>query len=530
MLECLYGSLFSRIDSSENAIANLLIEPAIWPADSPEEGADQGGDTDTLFQRWKKSKVCQIIENKLNDNELSIDNPAPVTPAFERGLNSLAARSPGVNPIRDRGTSQLQQNHESVTITPITNSYGQELQQGGLRTLDASVGRLPDPQVLSINAAEALTACTGWERANAIAASGISLVLPSNSWRLFDIFFTFTSSWLPLVERRHIFKTAELYQGDVSVLLKPSGDRCGHSILWAVMAYASFQDRDSRARVFLKPEEGTLAPEELLGVANSLISDSSGIVSLEQAQALVLLSLISCGRGEFSRAWQQVGCAASAIRCQSGLPTSSSTKAITSCCYVVDVLISAKCGLRPHLVPEDAPDVDVDGVEEYERWINRTDIRGEVDVQIPRAIPQRLYSTFNMLLTLLAIPNSSHHRHDAARAQGLSDWYTNFCAVNRQALSTSGIFLSPGMAHTMMIYHFLHSSLATADTNNADIINIAASWETVFGQATLPPTFTLFVNGEQNTKYRAVWAAKSAEKGTFFRLCNAYAQGCTQQG
>jgi len=279
------------------------------------------------------------------------------------------------------------------------------------------------------------------------------------------------------------------------------------------MAYASFQDRSSRKN-HTGVEEDTLTPEQLLAVANSLVAEPFEVASLEQAQALILLSLINCGRGKFTQAWQQVGGAASSTRCHPDVASSSNSKAINSCCYILDALISARCGLRPHLAGEIAPHIDVDGVEEYERWINRTDIRDDADVQIPRAMPQRLYSTFNTLLDLIPILHSSREHYDAAR--WLSDWYTNFCTSNRQALSSSGIFSSPGLAHTMMIYHFLHCRLV-GDSHATDMLNIAASWEGIFGHATLPPTFALLLDDNHAATCRAVFKGPHDDKGTFLR-------------
>lgn len=507
VLERLYGSLFARVHNSEDAIANLLAEHAIWPADNPED------DTNALFQRWKKSKVCQMIENKLNDNEVLVDNTTPATSRFEQDMEKLAAHTPDINTTRDRGYSQSYRASESTSTAPVTSDLNQDLPRPTAQTATFRDAGHSQHQDVLVNATEALAACTGWQRASAIAASSISLVLPSNSWRLFDIFFTFTTCWLPIVERRHIFKIAESYQGE-SVLLRTSTDRSRHSLLWAVLAYASYQDeRSKEGSGTSKTEEAARnKPQELLDVAKSLTSDVDDIVTIEQAQALILLSLVSCGRADYRHAWQQLGRAASAIQCQPS-PTSPSHKAIWSCCYVVDALVSAKCGLRPHLAGENAHHVDVDGVEEYERWSNRTDIQGEADVQIPRTLPQRLYSTFNTLLDLLHILDHPLGHYDTSR--WLSDWYTNFCTSNRQALSSSGIFSNPGLAHIMMVYHFLHYHLdTTGNTHMAELHNIAALWEDIFGQATLPPTFTLFLGEEHAASSMSIWACRSGERGT----------------
>lgn len=550
VLECLFGALFSRSDGAEDAMINLLTDGAIWPAENPEEGSDQGGDTNALFQRWKKSKVCQVIESKLNDNEVSIDATTPVPTWFEQDIGRLAVRTPDAGALRDRGLSQLRSDPKTATV-PVISTYEQDFSRTTSRTpvvgtlRDRGPSQFPyDPKTIKslatpdveqdpyrvpsrantiqdsrasarqsvhVDLREALTNCTGWERAAAIADSSIALVLPLNSWRLFDIFFTFTSCWLPLVERRHIFKIAESYQGNEKLYLKSRLERSSHSVLWAVMAYASFQDRSSRKN-HTDTEEGALTPEQLLAIASSLITEPFEVASLEQAQALVLLSLINCGRGEFIRAWQQVGGAASSIRCLPDVGSSPNSKAIKSCCYLVDALVSARCGSRPHFAGENAPHIDVDGVEEYERWTNRTDICGEANVQIPRAIPQRLYSTFNTLLDLIPVLHSSQEHYDAAR--WLSDWYTNFCTSNRQALSSSGIFSSPGLAHTMMVYHFLHCRLVS-DSHAADMLNIAASWDGVFGHATLPPTFALLLEDSYAATCRAVFTSPHDEKGTF---------------
>lgn len=65
--------------------------------------------------------------------------------------------------------------------------------------------------------------------------------LPSESWHLLDVYFSYTHSWLPIVEKHDLLRTS--YQYSQTRNLVASSGTSDHAVLWAAIAYAKFQHR-----------------------------------------------------------------------------------------------------------------------------------------------------------------------------------------------------------------------------------------------------------------------------------------------
>lgn len=67
--------------------------------------------------------------------------------------------------------------------------------------------------------------------------------LPSEAWHLLDVYFSYTHSWLPIMEKHDLLRTSYQYsqnRNNVPLFGYGSGD---HAALWAAIAYAKFQHR-----------------------------------------------------------------------------------------------------------------------------------------------------------------------------------------------------------------------------------------------------------------------------------------------
>lgn len=244
--------------------------------------------------------------------------------------------------------------------------------------------------------------------------------LPSETWHLLDVYFSYTHSWLPIIEKHDLLRTSYQYsqnRNNISASSHASGD---HAILWAAIAYAKFQHR---AINNIPHAQGPVAEmvwtaERMYTHARSLIPNEEGVFELGHVQALLILALTNLGIGHMSRAWILVGQAVRvAIDLEldktsedllAALKSKSRTRHVFLGCFALDTLIAARLGRRPHLRAEDVNaigNVDVDGLEEWDPWTDCLSVC-RTNSGSPRG-PASILSTFNNFIQVLKILNEA---------------------------------------------------------------------------------------------------------------------------
>lgn len=233
--------------------------------------------------------------------------------------------------------------------------------------------------------------------------------LPSETWNLLDVYFSYTHPWLPIIEKHDLLRTSYQYSQNQN----PSGSG-DHAVLWAVIAYAKFQHRaiNNIPRAQGSVREMVWTAERIYSHARTLIPNEEGTFELGHIQALLILTLANMGIGQFSRAWSLIGQAVrAAIDLELGLASDpafnrpkSRSKHVYLGCFVLDTLIAARLGRRPHLRADDINSVgpiDEDGLEEWDPWTDCLSVR-KTNPGSSR-VPSSILSTFNRLVQVLKV-------------------------------------------------------------------------------------------------------------------------------
>lgn len=253
--------------------------------------------------------------------------------------------------------------------------------------------------------------------------SGLNIdapALPSETWHLLDVYFSYTHCWLPIIEKHDLLRTSYQYselRNSASVSGNGSGD---HAVLWASIAYAKYQHR---AINNIPHAQGPVAEmvwtaERMYAQARSLIPSEEGEYELGHVQALLILALTNLGIGHSRRAWLLVG---QAVRISfdlslnkptddilAPLRTKSRTKHVFLGCFVIDTIIAARLNYRPHLRSEDVNQIGLieeDGLDEWDPWNDCLSVQRSRPANT-RA-PASILSTFNRLIQILQILNEA---------------------------------------------------------------------------------------------------------------------------
>jgi hypothetical protein len=264
------------------------------------------------------------------------------------------------------------------------------------------------------------------------------LQLPYNAWPLFDVYFSYTQCWFPILEKHDILRTAFQYtEGDVYVsrFAPGSGE---HAALWAVLTLASLQDASIAAtRQADEQPNAHLSPSQMYNIARQLIPSESGPHEIGHVQALLILGLVKFGQQEWTGSWMLVG---QAVRISHTLgldqpshpPSRASdqdkqfgrAKHVFLGCFVLETLIAEQTSQCPSLRRADLArvgSINEDGLEEWHPWEDQTGLRPP---QSSRASMQRgplhALSTFNRLVGLVSILNDlccCKHDPTISRAQ-----------------------------------------------------------------------------------------------------------------
>lgn len=113
------------------------------------------------------------------------------------------------------------------------------------------------------------------------AAASIDLPeLPSETWHLLDVYFSYTHSWLPIIEKHDLLRTSYQYSQNRNMgSTTASGE---NAVLWAAIAYAKFQHRaiNNIPRALGNVGEMVWTAERMYSQARALIPNEEGNLEL----------------------------------------------------------------------------------------------------------------------------------------------------------------------------------------------------------------------------------------------------------
>lgn len=299
--------LFEKYPGSEEALRRQLRnnnrkngKRILFPR---AEGADQ------LRRRWAKSCISGDIVNLLSEPEAEPDASLDYTEAS--GINSPA------NHLSEP---------ESASITP-----------KGTRD-HLSISEEIDDKYVPRHEESAST-------------TNRRLMLPRDWKRLIDVFFNYTSCWLPLVSHDQVVQTASRYHPH-GLVMNPGQSFALDAELWAVLAVASVHSASSET-----PSGTTdLSPGHIYAVASHLSILSNEDIELPHIRAFLLQSLLLLGQKKTIEAWALVskasrfalskvpGPKAPPANIQSGLQVDGDLSQIIAASFILDTLASLSLG------------------------------------------------------------------------------------------------------------------------------------------------------------------------------------------
>lgn len=419
-LELLWGLVFGKIQGSERTVRALMTAENI-PAHLASMGKD-AEPSDGLVSAWKNSGVFKEIERVLTLLEQGEDGPhkADQGPGDNDSLPDLEGAisgdilewhipdGPGLEGENSRSAGWSPANASTAASTAKNPT-----QDCGTQTLPTEDGMRRSPHPVNGSLQHSVDFTKDNEH---------RLQLPSNAWPLFDIYFSYTQCWFPILEKHDILRTAFRYsEEDVQVL--PSSPGSGeHAALWAVLALSSFQAASTRATrpaadVFNQLEH----PDYFYGITKGFIASDTGLHEIGHVQALLIMSLIKFGQRKWEPAWMLVGQAIRIARyLELGCPAAMRSKAAGDVnpgrskhvflgCFVLETLISMQISLAPSLRKEDLAtvgSVNEDGLEEWHPWEDQTDLHpGQPSRSSFQRGPLRSLSSFNRLVSLVSVLN-----------------------------------------------------------------------------------------------------------------------------
>ena len=467
-------------------------------------GKDPGA-ANRLHKRWRKSRVQKEIERILSGadaSQLRADRCSPSDDPSETEGEADRASFSAVRP----GTADDPLSYSPVSLN---NSYGpiqaegppyrNQLMDSGLPTMQpVSAGLLHGPP-------------------RTPPRCDFQLRLPSNHWRLLDIYFSYTHCWLPILEKQEIFQTSYLYSPDDALTLAPdSPSTAAHAELWSALALAAFQDaacsRSMPSTANPDPSRA-LSPAQIYDIARQLIPTEDGPFQIHHTRALLLLGLISLGRESLRSAWILVGLAvrifldigvhnySTAVRHQQRFHS------VFIACFFLDTILSERLGQPPHLKADDmikALPISENDLDEWQPWVACEGFGQTSNTARQARSPAYCLSTFNQLYEMFKVVSRDLTARDGQARPTEAD----FCQSNLQRSISSRPPFGPFV---------LSPELSSSSIPSPYLIRIFFLWAGVVLDSRPDPESSVHLTMDALEQYQSVFGACAAPP--FFVSC-----------
>lgn len=328
-----------------------------------------------------------------------------------------------------------------------------------------------------------------------------TMSLPPNSWRLLDIYFAFTQSWLPICERPDTLKLSYSYP-EIGLVLSSAMPNSGdHAELWSILAVASHQSRPECPETAVATES-----ESLYSVARSLIPDERGLLGVGHVKAMVNLAIVQLGRANFEAAWLLVGSASRTLLAleQSPQPVGSRWKHLLGACFLLDNLLSSQLHRRRYLEVFDLRrfgPIEEDGLEEWQPWSSPL----HPSLSHGSRTPLLSLSSFNRLLEITDMLSSSEQPADTGLPSEqvlgqLNSWKASLPPtleyIRDERKHTP---LNPPAVLLQLSHLYTCFALSPSQPVLTQILDLLERYSDQFGVAALPPVSHCFLQSLQRS-------------------------------
>ncbi|KAK3935445.1 fungal-specific transcription factor domain-containing protein [Diplogelasinospora grovesii] len=489
-LELALAWVFETVAGSEDAL-NAAIAHEGGPGQILLAGKDPGG-ADRLHKKWRKSRVHKGIDRILS------------------GGGMLSPRDDKRSPSEDASDTDGDIPRPSSAQGSAALSGGTVLEPPST-ALDSPGSTAVHPGRDPLTPGEDGRLATKWYPTGASCAPYNSpgrLKLLANHWRLLDIYFSYTHSWFPILQKQDLYQTSYLYSDQGLAVSPDNPSSAAHAELWSALALASFQDTASSNNTSSGDvNSGFSSPSDIYDIARGLVPSENGPFQIQHVRALLLLSLVSLGRGNPTSAWILAGMA---IRVFFDIGTphqpipnrqQERLQAAFIACFMVDTIVSLRHNKPPHLKTEDVADVlpiPEDGLDQWEPWAPCDGFGSSHVVSRVARNPAYCLSTFNQLYGILKVVGKEMSRR--RRGPGGFEHGAAFTAELEQAMNLSSPFgaftTSPDIgsalvptAYLVRAVYFWARALADPRIESYSFLVEEAldQYETRFGACGMPP-------------------------------------------
>ncbi|RDI88598.1 hypothetical protein Vi05172_g1072 [Venturia inaequalis] len=446
-----------------------------------------GSDTaavEKMHRKWRKTPVCKTIDRILSGAKDGPVEGQEASPPEEDDDDD------------DDGEQIVAYNAEASLMTPESQNIDYPHKKGTdpLRRMTSGQPHSADIQQKNV-------------------ASGIGehtvtlLVLPDNFWRLLDIYFAYTHSWLPIVEKDRILKICYTYPPEglaIDSLAVGSGN---HAELWNIFALAAAQDGPGARGPTTEPSE-RISAVQMRRIARSLRPDNLHTFELGHINSLLLDTLIDLGSRKFTSAWSTLGFATRAISLQESnqkTPAANQIKATFLGCFVLETFLAVELVKMPSLRRDQAMQVgflDEEGMDEWQPWVGCEGFgTSAIDAGAKRShSPMLAKSTFNQLVKLCyginnhavgQICNSSSNEE-----QYLYEWIQDFPKSLGPLHSLRANESTPQRLNLFLAYLFTRAVCSPQSHSNAvdEALGVFDHYSSTLGHQTMPSVFHILLN------------------------------------
>ena len=363
VLELALATLFQKNPENEAYLNGRLaregLSSLLLSRDSKE--------SNRLHKQWRKTRFNRDVDTLLSGAEPSRHDSDPPSPRGDDGNSdveeSALAPAPAPNVLNDNSNQVLP--YDLVSERPPVQQAPALVQQPGKDNL--------------------LT------------------MLPLDSWKQIETYFTYTQCWFPICEKHDILKLSYSYPATGMQLSFDIPDSGSHAELWSILAVASVYEASTTSPTS-HPHQDSMTPPQLYDTARSLVPHELGAFDLGHAKALLNLAIFSIAQSLTEIAWFLVGFASRVLENvdQVSLIPSTRRMHVFGGCLVLDSMLALQLGRRPYFRKRDIEQlgqIDEDGLEEWQPWSGDSNT---ASLQQSRT-PLLALSSFRQLLDVLDI-------------------------------------------------------------------------------------------------------------------------------
>jgi len=314
-------------------------------------------------------------------------------------------------------------------------------------------------------------------------------ILPLDSWRLLEVYFTYSQAWFPICSKQDALRTLYSYPTEGIVLSPKSPGSAHRAELFSILAVGSMHDTANPTSAKQSSSVHTLA-DKLYTIARSLIPEEVALLGVGHVKALLNIALVSLNRTSPQNAWLLVGLASRALQVmeQPLVEHNSNYKHVLHGCFLLDSVIAMHLGQRPYLHVDEARrfgSIDEDGLDEWQPWLGTLDTG-----QQPRA-PTMALSSFNVIVDLISLLSNDRERTAEALTR-LGRWESSLpIKLDFIRTSSTSETLNPAAILLRLTYYCTCFVLTPSEQWLRRSIELLERAQTEIGWGFLPPVLPI---------------------------------------